>query len=240
MGICIGTSGWHYAHWRGPFYPCRLNSAELLTYYAAHFDCVEVNSSFYRLPTQDTVAQWLSQVPPRFSFSLKASRYITHMKKLKDAAEPLSAFVRIADLFGDQLGTVLFQLPPRWKVNTERLAMFLALLPGDRHFAFEFRDPSWHTQAVAQLLREHGVAFCQFDLNGFTSAPIVTGDRVYVRLHGPEHAYSGSYTKAMLQAWADRLQAWQVQGRDVLVFFDNDQGGQAVRDARRLRELVSA
>jgi uncharacterized protein YecE (DUF72 family) len=240
MGICIGTSGWHYADWKGAFYPRRLNSAELLSYYAAHFDCVEVNNSFYRLPTDDTVAQWRSQVPPRFSFSLKASRYITHMKKLKDAAEPLSAFLRVANLFGDQLGTVLFQLPPHWKVNIERLAAFIALLPGDRHFAFEFRDPSWHTQEVTELLCQHNVAFCQFDLDGFTSAPIVTGDRVYVRLHGPQQAYSGSYSKAALEAWADRLQAWQAQGRDVLVFFDNDHRGQAVHDANRLYELVCA
>ena len=237
MSICIGTSGWHYAHWKGPR---GTNNGELLSYYAAHFGCVEVNTSFYRLPTQHTVRQWRSQVPPRFAFSLKASRYITHMKKLKDAAEPLSEFLGVADLFGDQLGTMLFQLPPHWKVNTERLAAFLDLLPGDRHFAFEFRDPSWHTQAVVQLLDQHGVTFCQFDLDGFTSAPIVTGDRIYVRLHGPEHGCSGSYSQPALRAWADRLHAWRAQGRDVLVFFDNDEGGKAVRDASRLYELLCA
>ena len=142
MSIHIGTSGWHYRHWVDRFYPAGLNSAAWLGYYAREFACVEINSSFYRLPSPETIGQWRAQTPEGFVFALKASRYITHMKKLRDCAQPLTALMDLARCLGDRLAAVLFQLPPRWRVNVERLAGFLDLLPRDLHCAIEFRDPS--------------------------------------------------------------------------------------------------
>lgn len=240
MSIHIGTSGWHYPHWVGRFYPASLPGRDWLNYYAGRFDCVEVNNSFYRLPSAANVVQWLAQTPEGFRFSLKASRYISHMKKLRDCAEPLAEFVGLARNFGDRLGPVLIQLPPRWHVNVGRLAEFLALLPDDLQFALEFRDPSWFCEDIYRLLRQYGVALCQFDLAGFESPPVVTAGLVYLRLHGPDEAYAGSYDQAALRVWAGRLQVWERAGREVYVFFDNDQDASAVLNALALRQLVSA
>jgi len=240
MSIHIGTSGWHYRHWAERFYPDGLNSAAWLGYYAREFGCVEINNSFYQLPSPEKLAQWRAQTPEGFLFALKASRYITHMKKLRDCAQPLAVLLGVARCLGDRLAAVLFQLPPRWRVNVERLAGFLDLLPDDLQCAFEFRDPSWHVEGVYALLREHAVGLCQFDLAGLQSPPVVTAGLVYVRLHGPREAYSGRYTDTALKAWADRLRGWDAQGHDVLVFFDNDQDACAVHDARRLKHWVDA
>ena len=240
MSIHIGTSGWHYRHWAERFYPGGLNSAAWLGYYAREFGCVEINNSFYRLPSPEKLAQWRAQTPDGFLFALKASRYITHMKKLRDCAQPLAALLGVARCLGDRLAAVLFQLPPRWRVNVERLAGFLDLLPDDLQCAFEFRDPSWHVEGVYALLREHAVGLCQFDLAGLQSPPVVTAGLVYVRLHGPREAYSGRYTDTALKTWAERLRGWDAQGHDVLVFFDNDQDACAVHDARRLQHWVDA
>ncbi len=240
MTIHIGTSGWHYRHWTEQFYPGGLPSRDWLAYYARHFHCVEINSSFYRLPSPAVVDQWLVSVPDNFLFALKGSRYITHMKKLRDCAVPLAAFLAIARRFGEHLGAVLFQLPPRWRVNPERLAGFLALLPEDLRVAIEFRDPSWHVEPVYDLLREHAVGLCQFDLGGLRSPPVVTAGLVYLRLHGPQEAYAGSYAETDLRTWAERLRAWEREGHEVFVFFDNDQDACAVRDAQVLQHWVSA
>ena len=240
MSIHIGTSGWHYRHWAERFYPGGLNSAAWLGYYAREFGCVEINNSFYQLPSPEKLAQWRAQTPDGFLFALKASRYITHMKKLRDCAQPLAALLGVARCLSDRLAAVLFQLPPRWRVNVERLAGFLDLLPDDLQCAFEFRDPSWHVEGVYALLREHAVGLCQFDLAGLQSPPVVTAGLVYVRLHGPREAYSGRYTDTALKTWAERLRGWDAQGHDVLVFFDNDQDACAVHDARRLQHWVDA
>jgi len=239
MSIRIGTSGWHYRHWTGRFYPPGMDSDDWLAFYADAFDCVEINNSFYRLPTAETIDQWLARTPPEFVFTLKASRYITHMKKLHDCASPLAALLPLARRFGDRLAAVLFQLPPRWHVNQARLAEFLAILPPDLRYAVEFRDPSWHVESVYALLRDHGVAFCQYDLGGQRSPPVTTSDLVYLRLHGPRQAYAGSYAEGEIRAWARQLRAWDAQGDDVYVFFDNDQDACAVQDARALREQVT-
>jgi uncharacterized protein YecE (DUF72 family) len=237
--IHIGTSGWHYPHWSGRFYPAGMHSDEWLAYYATQFGCVEINSSFYRLPAPSTLDRWRGQAPEGFTFTLKASRYITHMKKLHDCAEPLDTMLRLARRLGDHLGAILFQLPPRWRINPSRLADFLDLLPDDLPFAIEFRDPSWHAEPVYGLLRRHAVAFCQFDLAGLQSPPVLTADLVYLRLHGPHRAYAGSYAEKELRGWADRLKAWDSEGHDAYVFFDNDQDASAVKDARALQHWVS-
>ena len=231
----IGTSGWHYDHWRGPFYPPEVPKSRWLAYYAERFSCVEVNNSFYRFPSDKTIRAWLDSVPPGFRFALKASRYITHQKKLKDCAGPLKRFLDRAALFGERLGPVLFQLPPHWRANTERLEEFLSLLPRELRCALEFRDPSWHAQPVYALLAEHGAAFCQFEIAGLETPDVVTSDLVYIRLHGPgAEAYRGSYAEDGLAKWSKRIDRWLGEGREIWVFFDNDESGFAVQDARRL------
>lgn len=240
MSIQVGTSGWHYPHWVDRFYPAELGSQDWLRYYARHFRCVEINNTFYRLPAMDSIEHWLAQTPKDFSFALKASRYITHMKKLRDCATALFEFLSLARHFGDRLAAILLQLPPHWHVNHDRLADFLRLLPDDLRFAMEFRDPSWHVEDTYRLLREYGVAFCQFDLAGFHSPPVVTAGLVYVRLHGPGEAYAGSYDEDELKRLAESLKAWDREGHDVHVFFDNDRDACAVSNALVLQQLVNA
>jgi uncharacterized protein YecE (DUF72 family) len=236
----LGTSGWHYDHWRGPFYPPDLPKTRWLSYYAQRLACVEVNNSFYRFPSPKAIRGWLDAVPPGFRFALKASRYITHRKKLKDCREPLWRFLDQCALFGDRRGPILFQLPPRWRVNADRLAAFLDLLPPDLQCAFELRGPSWHTQAVYDLLAAHRSAFCQFEIAGLRTPHLVTADLVYVRLHGPgEDAYRGSYSDEILAGWAGRILHWLDEGREVWLFFDNDEAGYAVQDALGLSELLN-
>ena len=238
MSVHIGTSGWHYPHWVGDFYPAELHSRDWLAHYARQFDCVEINNSFYRLPTVANVDHWLAQTPEGFRFTLKASRYITHMKKLRDCATPLDEFLDVARRFGDRLAAVLLQLPPHWHVNHQRLAEFLALLPDDLRFAIEFRDPSWHIDATYHLLRKHAVGLCQFDLAGHQSPVVPTAELIYLRLHGPQHAYSGSYTEDQLRDWADRLKLWDRDNHAVYLFFDNDAQASAVHDALALRRQL--
>jgi uncharacterized protein YecE (DUF72 family) len=236
----VGTSGWHYDQWRGPFYPPGLPKTGWLEYYARRLACVEVNNSFYRFPSPKAIRGWLDAVPLGFRFAIKASRYITHQKKLKNCGEPLRRFLGQYTLFGDRAGPILFQLPPRWRVNLERLADFLALLPPDIACTFELRDPSWHTPEVYDFLEARGLAFCQFEIAGLRTPDIVTADLVYVRLHGPgDAAYRGSYPDETLAGWASRIRRWLDDGRAVWLFFDNDEAGYAVQDALRLSTMLS-
>lgn len=237
--IHIGTSGWHYAHWKGPFYPEGLADEDLLAWYAERFHTAEINNSFYRLPAAETFAAWRKAVPEDFIFAVKASRFITHMKKLKDPAEPLATFLGRASILGDKLGPILFQLPPRWKRNAGRLRSFLEKLPGGSRYAFEFRDPSWFDPEVYEALAESDAAFCIYELAGVLSPREVTADFVYIRLHGPGAAYQGEYGRKGLAPWAGAIGDWIRQGREVYCYFDNDQSGFAPRDARRLREMMA-
>ena len=232
----IGTSGWHYPHWRGVFYPDALHESEWLGFYARHFDTVELNRSFYRLPTIKAVRDWMAATPEDFVFALKASRFITHMKKLKDPGASTAAFLPVVEALGAKRGPVLFQLPPRWRCNPVRLAEFLAAWPADIPCVFEFRDPSWHCPEIYGLLRRHNAAFCIFDLAGFRSPAEVTADFAYVRLHGSGAAYSGRYGAA-LGEWAALIEGWSGL-RAVWIYFNNDQGGYALRDALELRDML--
>ena len=235
---CVGTSGWHYRQWSGVFYPADLPASNWLRYYAGRFRCVEVNSSFYGLPRVETVRSWTASVPHGFQFALKASRFITHRKRLKDCAASLARFLELAEGFGPHLGPILFQLPPNWHLNLGRLRDFLAMLPGGFRFAMELRDPEWQRNEVYDLLDRHGVATCRFHLAGFESPDVVTGGWTYVRLHGPGAAYCGSYSEADLGRWAERIRASQEAGRDVYLFFDNDELAYAAQDAERLRAML--
>jgi uncharacterized protein YecE (DUF72 family) len=236
--IHIGTSGWHYEHWRGPFYPLDLSKKDFLAYYKEHFRSVEINNSFYQLPKKETLIQWHDTVPDDFVFAVKASRYITHMKKLKDPAESLSQFLDVLGSLDGKLGPVLFQLPPKWRFNRERFYDFLEALPDGHRFAFEFRDPSWQHPLVYKALTEVGAAFCIYDLDGRMSPKEVTADFVYIRLHGPDGAYKGQYDTTSLSEWAGTISTWFSQGREIFCFFDNDEAGYAAQDALRLQEML--
>ncbi len=236
--IHIGTSGWHYGHWKGPFYPDALSAKEFLVFYSRKFQTVEINNSFYKLPEESTLEAWKETVPPGFIFAAKASRYITHMKKLKEPRQSLATFLDRIAVLGDKLGPILFQLPPRWSCNPERLRHFLAALPGRFRFAFEFRDPSWINDQTCQALAEHGAAFCIFEIAGYLSPKEVTADFVYIRLHGPGGAYEGSYDTPTLAGWAGAIRSWAAQGKEVFCYFDNDQAGFAAQNALELQEML--
>lgn len=234
----IGTSGWSYEHWTGPFYPHGLAAGGRLAYYAERFSSVEINTSFYHLPEAGTVDQWRDTVPAGFVFSAKASRYITHMKKLKDPLETVPPFLQTIDRLGDRRGPVLFQLPPRWRADPARLEAFLDRLDRRHRYAFEFRDPSWFDRSVRRLLEKYDAAFCIYDLGGQVSPKHVTTDFAYVRLHGPAAAYQGSYATRTLAGWAGAFSTWIRQGRAVYCYFDNDQQGHAALDALRLKQML--
>ncbi len=236
----IGTSGWHYAHWKGPFYPQGIASADMFSYYAQRFRTVELNNTFYRLPEEVTLRAWRAAAPQGFVFAAKASRFVTHMKKLKDPRRTLPPFLKRVELLRETLGPILFQLPPRWRFNPERLEAFLEALPKDHRYAFEFRDPSWYHPHVYRALKAHGAAFCICHLAGHLSPMQVTAGFVYLRLHGPGGPYEGQYSDEVLAAWAGTISAWARQGKDVYCYFDNDQAGYAVEDAARLQAVLGS
>lgn len=237
--VRVGTSGWVYKHWRGVVYPKPLPVKHWFAHYATKFDTVEINNSFYRLASEDAYGEWRQQAPPGFLYAVKASRFLTHMKKLKDPVEPLANVLRRARLLGPHLGPVLYQLPPRWRCDPGRLRAFLELLPRDVTQVMEFRDPSWYTHAVRELLEAHGVGFCIHDLRGVPSPEWVTARAVYVRFHGPTgHAYAGGYPRERLRSWADWIAERRHVGHDVYVYFNNDDAGHAVFNALTLRDLL--
>ncbi|HCN88635.1 MAG TPA: DUF72 domain-containing protein [Oxalobacteraceae bacterium] len=232
----VGISGWSYPHWRDRFYPPELPATQWLAFYSRHFGTVELNNSFYRLPSRETFAAWRQQTPARFVFSIKASRYITHMKKLKDPAQTLPPLLAAAKGLANKLGPLLFQLPPHWRPDTGRLRAFLQALPKGTQASFELRDPCWHKDPVLELLAEFNAAFCVYDLRGFTSPRAVTADFVYLRLHGPGEPYCGRYGTAALSNWAGWLKQQKV--RAAYVYFNNDQAAYAVRDALDLQAIL--
>ncbi len=236
--ILIGTSGWSYDHWQSRFYPRELAHKDRLKYYIKHFSTVEINSSFYHLPDKKTLQDWYETVPDNFIFAAKASRYITHMKKLKDPKNSLTAFFDHISVLDDKLGPILFQLPPHWNFNVERLSEFLDMLSNDYRYVFEFRDQSWHNQEVYDLLTKHNVAFCIYELEGFLSPKKITTDFVYVRLHGPNGAYQGNYDVPTLSGWAGAFFTWLSQDRKVYCYFDNDEAGYAAQNALKLNEIL--
>ncbi|MBD3420611.1 MAG: DUF72 domain-containing protein [Chitinivibrionales bacterium] len=232
----IGTSGWHYDHWKGTFYPDGLKAEDMLPWYAGIFSTVEINNSFYRLPEASTLKAWRDTVPDGFTFAVKASRYITHVKKLKDPHDPLTKLQKRLEALGDKLGPILFQLPPGWKFNRDRLESFCKALSGDFTYAFEFRSETWFDDEALAVLEAYNMSFCVYELAGQVSPLIDTGPIGYLRLHGPGDKYEGSYDKKQLDKWARLLRSWHEKGKTVYCYFDNDQHGFAAGNARRMLE----
>lgn len=236
--VRVGCSGWQYSHWREDFYPFSLPQKKWLDYYATQFDTVEVNNSFYRLPSEKTFSEWRERVPDPFLFAVKASRYLTHMRRLKDPADPLHLFWSRARLLGAKLGPVLYQLPPYWKRNEKRFLDFLDALPENALHAVEFRDPTWYTDVIFRAMEAKGVAMCIHDHQESVSPRETIGPFVYARFHGfPEHP-EGSYPKRHLREWAVWFAKETDAGKAIFAYFNNDAFGHAPKNAQELRESL--
>ncbi|HXF82241.1 MAG TPA: DUF72 domain-containing protein [bacterium] len=233
----IGTSGWVYPHWRERFYPRGLPQARWLEYYARRFPTVEVNNSFYRLPAAAVFAAWRERTPPRFIFAVKASRFITHVKRLRDPAPALARFIERAAHLGDKLGPVLFQLPPRFRLDLERLDRFLQALPRSVRPVMEFRDPSWHVPEVFALLERRGSAYCIMVAPGLVCRPVVTAGTLYVRFHAPG-GVRPAFGRRRLARWAGVIRDLMRHAERGWVYFNNDAQGAAIADAHRLADLL--
>ena len=240
MGIHIGTSGWSYDHWENVLYPPGLPSAERLRYYVASFGTVELNSSFYRWPRSATFISWRRRLPPGFLLSVKAPRGLTHGKKLYSPEVWVDRIIQCWHELRDRRAVLLVQLPPSMERDDARLSYFLDRLPDWIRVTVEFRHDSWHTEDVFRLLEHHGAAYC---ITSGANLPCIlraTAPFVYLRMHGPDHQhlYGGSYSDADLGWWADRIREWRDAGREVFVYFNNDGGGNAVRNATTLRGML--
>jgi uncharacterized protein YecE (DUF72 family) len=236
--VRIGTSGWNYDDWRGKIYPRDLPPSKWFAYYCQRFDTVEINNTFYQQPTAKTLDDWREQAPSRFLYAVKASRYLTHMRKLNNPRDPVERFLRIARRLKSRLGPLLYQLPPNWKKNLARLRSFVSILPKQQTHVIEFRNREWLDAETYDLLEEFQIAMCVHDM--LPRHPRrVTGSIAYVRFHGPgKKKYAHKYRPSMLKPWAD----WIAEVRrevPVFAYFNNDARGYAVRDAETLRDLVA-
>ncbi|MBI2872924.1 MAG: DUF72 domain-containing protein [Chloroflexi bacterium] len=235
----VGTSGFSYPHWRGAFYPQELPQARWLEHYAQHFSTVELNNSFYRLPTEKAFQGWRDRTPLGFVFAVNASRMITHLRRLRDIQEPLETFVARARHLKERLGPLLYQLPPGMRRNDELLEAFLSMLPQDLRHVIEFRNESWYEEGVLGLMRRYNVAFCVHDMARKESPVVATADFAYIRFHGTTGRYAGSYTDDQLAEWARRIRQLGTSCRAVYAYFNNDVGGHAVENARTLMQLLA-
>ena len=236
--VRIGCSGWQYKHWRGNFYPATLPVSKWFGYYTEWFDTVEVNNTFYRLPERATFAAWRRRAPEHFVFAVKASRFLTHMKKLKDPDEPIDRLFSRMRSLGKHLGPVLYQLPTGWKADADRFARFLDALPPHAQHVIEFRDASWNAPRIHAMMDHRRVSICLHDLPGSPTGKVRLGPIVYVRFHGSTGKYQGGYSRAQLRNWATWLNVQRSVGCDVYAYFNNDIGGHAPRDAIALKRAM--
>jgi len=236
--IRIGTSGWYYNHWTELFYPAGLQKSKWFEYYAGHFDTVEINNTFYHQPKQESIKRWQRLAPEHFIYSVKANRYITHIKRLKDSAEPLDRFFEGVGLLKKKLGPILYQLPPSMHKDLDVLETFIKLLPKKRLAVFEFRHKSWFSEDTYKLLDKFGIGFCVHDMSGIISPRIVTGDIIYIRFHGSTGRYEGNYSKSALQNWAKWLKERTKQVQSIYAYFNNDIDANAISNAKTLKELL--
>jgi uncharacterized protein YecE (DUF72 family) len=239
--ILIGTSGWHYDSWRGPFFPDGLPLKHQLQYYASQFTTTELNGVFYRTPTREAVKAWRDQTGKDFVFAWKASKFITHWKRLSEnSVNSLELLEDRLSLLGEKAGPVLFQLPPQFQANADRLGRFFKLLSKKRRYSFEFRHPSWYEPKILRMLSEQNISLCISDHHDAPAPWRRTADFIYVRGHGPSGRYHSHYPASRLNDWARRIRSWKNQGCDVYVYFDNDQKSAAPADALKLRQLVAS
>jgi uncharacterized protein YecE (DUF72 family) len=236
--IRIGCSGWVYKHWRGIFYPEGLPQKRWFEFYTTEFDTVEINNSFYHLPKAETFDKWRDQAPEGFCYAVKANRFITQAKKLKDPEEPLKRFLTPTRRLEEHLGPILFQLPPNMKINVERLETFLQILPNQLTSVFEFRHKSWYDEEILAVLDKHGAGFVAHDMKDLTSPRWASGKAAYVRFHGASGKYWGRYSDEALLEWTDWCLEQARQGRTVWCYFNNDIHGHAIEDARTLKSMV--
>ena len=236
--IRIGCSGWNYKHWRGIFYPEKLPAKDWFHFYSRFFDTVEINNTFYRLPPANTFINWEQKAPEHFVYAVKANRYMTHMIKLKNAEDPLERFLEVTILLKDHLGPILFQLPPSLRYDRERLESFLNLLPPNLLSVFEFRHQSWMNDEVYHLLDLKGASFCTHDMRDLQVPRLATGRAVYVRFHGADRKYSGNYSDEELFEWWNWMRSELEKEKDLYVYFNNDVGGHAIHNAKRLKEIT--
>ncbi len=241
-GFCVGTSGWSYRHWVGPFYPPGTRNDQFLAFYSQHFQCVEVNASFYRLPRPAMVQGWISKTPEGFRFAAKLSRLITHQKRLVDCKKALQSYFEIMALLKPRLGPILIQLPPSLQFQPEVVATFFQLLReafGEYTYALEARNESWFTREAQQLLEQYRIGWVIADSGGrFPQLESVTADFVYLRFHGPGRLYASNYPEEQLIRYAEKAVHWISEGKFVWAFFNNDVGGYAVNNAQTLRQMI--
>ena len=235
--IHVGCSGWVYKHWRGILYPEGLPQRLWFQRYAEEFDTVEINNSFYHLPKPEAFDKWRKQAPEGFCYAVKANRFITQAKKLKDPDEPVERFLKPTRRLKEHLGPILFQLPPSMKINVERLESFLNILPNDVTSVFEFREKSWYTEDVLALLDRNGAGFVAHDMKGLVSPRWASGKAAYVRFHGAGGKYWGRYSDEALLEWTDWI-IEQSRVRSVWCYFNNDIHGHAIEDARTLKSML--
>lgn len=240
MALYIGTSGWSYDHWHGVLYPHGIYPRQRLDYYLPRFNTVELNSSYYRWPRDTAFVSWRRRMPEHFLLSVKAPSLLTHVRQLYGPERWLTRIGRSLARLGDRCGILLVQLSPHFAYDYERLAYFLAHVPHGVRVAVEFRHPSWHQESMFELLERHGAAYCVMSGAHLPCILRATAGFVYVRLHGPdhEHLYGGSYSDDDLRWWAERVREWEGMGRDVFVYFNNDGGGNAVRNADTLKGIL--
>jgi uncharacterized protein YecE (DUF72 family) len=239
MRIYIGTSGWAYKDWRGRFYPQNLPQTKWLSFYTQHFATVELNNTFYQLPSEKAFHRWKETAPPSFVYAVKVSRLITHLKKLRNTQDALANFLSRARLLGEKLGPLLYQLPPSLSCDQALLEEFLQLLPQDLSYIFEFRHPSWFSEKVFEQLSRHQVGLCLFDMPELTTPLVATTDLAYIRFHGSQGLYQSSYPTEELQDWAQRIASLGKDLREIYIYFNNDFQAVAVNNALTLRKELS-
>jgi len=237
--IYVGTSGYNYEHWRKIFYPPDLAKNKWLSFYTQHFNCVELNVTFYRLPSKKTFISWYKNTPPQFRFVVKGSRFITHIKRLKDCQDSLNIFFENVSLLKEKLICILWQLPPSLKFEYKRLENFLNLLKKyNCLYSFEFRHQSWFNQLTYKLLKENKMNLCIADSPNFPSQEVITTDFVYLRFHGGRILYGSNYSSQELLSWAEKTKKWLKKAKLLFAFFNNDAYGFAVKNAQEFKKLL--
>lgn len=241
--VFIGTSGWIYKHWKGVFYPQSLSQTQWLAFYTKHFDTVELNASFYRIPSESNFLSWKERTPTNFSFSLKMSRYVSRVQRLQDNEGSTELFLKKASALKEKLKVVLVQLPPNLPLDLETLENYLGLLKKVNQqkvrFAFEFRHESWFQSGTYLLLKKFNSALVIAQSNRWPAANKITADFVYLRFHGPGDVYGSNYSEAVLKQWAKKIREWQKVGLDIFAYFNNDARAYAVNNARKLKALLA-